>query len=297
MKNTYYKLGLNIRGLRKFYGLTQEELAFAVGLTTKQAISQYELGDSIPERDILQNICRFFRITVDELLYGNYSEIKKVIDAPIYQKQYQSAMFDNLLPLVCSDSALENSFFKEAYDIHQILYKSILNGEGCNQALIDKCMNLYDKACEEGVIEGVANSLWWIMFFGLITTLSLPQMIEKLELLRCNKIKVHELFKDIFLRPVDMDISSDDYKTYEKTQAEFLDENMVSIFVRIRQLKNSNKYADLGDYYLAFIYLFNLIINTQSAEQNSSMGIEMMNTYSILGNVYAQKFRNKSTKN
>ena len=50
------------------------------------------------------------------------------------------------------------------------------------------------------------------------------------------------------------------------------------LHVEYRSLKN------------AFIYLFNLIRNTESPEMNSAIGYELMNTYSLIGNPYAEKF-------
>ena len=287
--NTFYKLGLNIRGLRKFYGLTQEELALATDIT-KQAISKYEIGDNIPERDILLKISRFFRITEDELLNGNYSNMKSITKMPVNDKHYNTEMFDKMLPLVSSASALENIHFKEAYELHQNLYNKILDGVVFDETLIDKCLTLYDKAFEDGVIEGIANSLWWIMFVGFVTTFFSPQIVEQGELLQQNKINFKEFLKEGYLHASDMDTDSDEYKSFENSRTEFLEENEISIFVKIRLLKLSKEYSDLGDYYLAFIYLFNLIRNTESPEMNSAIGYEMMNTYSILGNPYAKKF-------
>lgn len=287
--STFYKLGLNIRGLRKFYGLTQEELALATYIT-KQAISQYELGDSIPERDILLKICRYFRITEDELLNGNYENMKTITKTPIHDKHYNSEMLDKMFPLVCSDLALENIHFKEAYAIHKKLYQAFVDGEYFDENLVDKCLDLYDKAFEEGVVEGIANSLWWIMFFGFITTFFSPQMIEKAALLQEKRISFKEFLKEGFLHSSDIDTNSEEYKSFENSRIEFLKANEVNIFVKIRLLKNSKEYSDLGDYYLSFIYLFNLIRNTESAEMNNAIGSELMNTYSILGNPYAQKF-------
>ena len=56
-KKTFYKLGANIRGLRKGYGETQLDLAMTIGVE-KTAISNYELGERIPERDVLIKIAK-----------------------------------------------------------------------------------------------------------------------------------------------------------------------------------------------------------------------------------------------
>lgn len=293
--NDFYKLGLNIKGLRKFYGLTQEEVALAVGVS-KQAISQYELGESIPERNILLDICKYFRITEDELLNGNYDNMKSITKAPVHDKKYQLEMFDKLLPLVCSEVALENKYFKDAYEIHQDLYRALMREGVLDEVLLNKCLDLYDKPFEDGIVEGIANSLWWILFFGFAISLTSPQLCEKGKLLQNNKISFKEFLKEGFLQPVDMDTQSEEYKEFEVARVEFLKENEVQILVKIRQLKLSKEYSDLGDYYLSFIYLFNLIRNTESPEMNKAVGFEMLNTFSLLGNPYTQKFSDKPEK-
>lgn len=298
MENSaYYKLGLNIRGLRKFWRLTQEELALAIGVT-KQAISQYELGNSIPERDVLLTICRYFRITENELLNGKYDNMKSIASIPNNDKHFNSRAMDKMFPLISSESSLKNTYFKEAYEIHKTLYAEIMAGKdfdenSFDENLINKCLELYDKALETGVIEAAANSLWWILFIGFITTVFSPRMYEIAELFQESRISFKEFLLEGFLHPIDMDTNSEEYKIFENSRIEFLKEVGVDIFKRIKLLKLSKEYADLGDYYLAFIYIFNLIRNTESPEMNSAIGFELMNTYSLLGNPYAEKFCDK----
>ena len=57
----YYKLGRNIRALRKINNESQEKLVEAVGLT-KSAISNYENGIRIPEREQLRAIAKHYNI-------------------------------------------------------------------------------------------------------------------------------------------------------------------------------------------------------------------------------------------
>lgn len=55
--------------LRKEKGLTQAELADALGVTNK-AVSKWETGEAMPETSLLLPISRIFGVTVDELLDG-----------------------------------------------------------------------------------------------------------------------------------------------------------------------------------------------------------------------------------
>ena len=64
------KLAENIRTLRKEAGLTQEQLAEALGVTTG-AVYKWESGRATPELEMLVDIAEFFETSVDALLdYG-----------------------------------------------------------------------------------------------------------------------------------------------------------------------------------------------------------------------------------
>lgn len=64
------RLGESIRRLRKQYGLTQEQLAEALGVTTG-AVHKWESGKTTPELEMLVDIAEFFETSVDALLnYG-----------------------------------------------------------------------------------------------------------------------------------------------------------------------------------------------------------------------------------
>ncbi len=53
--------------LRKKHGLSQERLAETLGIT-RQSVSRWELGDSVPDTDRLLLLSDFFGISVDYLL-------------------------------------------------------------------------------------------------------------------------------------------------------------------------------------------------------------------------------------
>ncbi|MBM0105776.1 helix-turn-helix transcriptional regulator [Steroidobacter sp. S1-65] len=66
-RDYYQKLGAHIALLRKTCGITQAELARAIGVS-QQAIFAYELGERRVSVLVLTRISRFFSIPVQELL-------------------------------------------------------------------------------------------------------------------------------------------------------------------------------------------------------------------------------------
>lgn len=73
---TAMNIGSNISALRKQKGITQEELANALGVSP-QAVSKWENNSSCPDVSLLTSIADYFGVTVDALLRA---EEEKIID-------------------------------------------------------------------------------------------------------------------------------------------------------------------------------------------------------------------------
>lgn len=68
-------MGNRISRYRKDKGMTQEELAEKMGVSS-QAVSKWENDASCPDISLLPQLCRLLGITTDELLTGKANEVK-----------------------------------------------------------------------------------------------------------------------------------------------------------------------------------------------------------------------------
>lgn len=73
-------IGNRISKYRKAKGITQEELASQLGVSS-QAVSKWENDISCPDISLLPQLCRILGITSDELLTGKTSEVKMLTAA------------------------------------------------------------------------------------------------------------------------------------------------------------------------------------------------------------------------
>jgi transcriptional regulator with XRE-family HTH domain len=88
--------GLYIRKLRKEKGLTQQELAERVFVST-QAVSKWETGDSFPDVESLEKIAQVFCVTVDEIIKANTKDKVMVFEFGLGILPYVSAGSENSL--------------------------------------------------------------------------------------------------------------------------------------------------------------------------------------------------------
>lgn len=290
----YYNLGGNIRGLRMTYGESQSELAEVIN-KTKAAVSNYELGERIPERDVLIKIAKHYRVTENQLIYGDYSNIQKLSDIPINDMEYNYKMIEKTFPLIVTDEAMGNKYFREALDKHNQFLRLVKDGsleveKKFKEKDLKYCLELYEMAYKDGVEEGLANKLWWRFFVGIIYFFITPQLLERVESGRGFR-RMEDFIKEGYLQHFDDDSEMiREKKEILKSRQEFLKENEVKILVDIYRLKHSQVYSDLADYYLALRYKFGLLTNSLSDEMNAAVGDEMLHTFSLMGNKYVEAF-------
>lgn len=279
------KFGKNLRGLRKSFGETQLELAFAIGVGDS-TISQYESGKQMPERDVLLKIAKHYHITETGLLYGEYAHTPNMTKIPLDDTEHNMEALLKLFPIICTPQALANDEFKQAHGIHMSFLESLSTGGDVCDDEIESCINLYKNVGKDGLVEGRANYLWWMMVKGFIINMSTPRLLEQMELTG-GKIPTFKELVTCLLPSFDEEESELDYDTSSK-RLTFFEENGVDILVNIAILRREDGYYDLGDYYLAWCYLLGLRSDSLSLEMSCAVGAELLSTFSMMGNTYCK---------
>lgn len=282
------KLGLNIKGLRKAYGETQEDLAFAIGESGKTTISNYEVGSRVPKREVLRKIAKHYHITEEELLNNDYSQMKSIFDVDIFDFEHCKTSLEKTFPIIFSENAMKNSNFQKAYEIHMELYNAMLYEKNTKKERIDECIRLYELASKDGIIEATANHLWWMSFWDIIYNFITPEMLEFFENTSDKNLTTKNFLKSGYLLSFDEELENTN--ELSKEDMDEIAERESNMYIDIYLLKKTSEYSDLGDYYLALKYIFGRASSTLSKEMSMALGSELMKTYSMLRNKYARKF-------
>lgn len=75
-----------LRSLRRDMGVTQEELANAIGVTA-QAVSKWERGEGYPDITLLPDIAAYFRVTLDTLCGIDEQKTQRKIHDILYETE------------------------------------------------------------------------------------------------------------------------------------------------------------------------------------------------------------------
>lgn len=217
----YQNVGKNIKTLRKSHGETIVDLAFSIGINSPSAITNYEKGTSIPQRDILIKIANHYRITVDELINEQipFVDIKAL---PLKDQDKMKEIAGTILPIVSSENAMQNSDFKKGYTIHKEIYRKICLGIEYTETEFMSCFGAYMSAYENSdVPEAMANLIWWFLFFGV--GLSERKMIEGYKDLNSYDISNQIFIRDFYLNDCDEEFIGED-ELFQKEKDVYLNE-------------------------------------------------------------------------
>lgn len=273
----------NIRALRNAYGETQLELAFAIGLDSPSAISQYESGTRIPQTRERQRIAEHFRITEDELAHGDYSDLDLKSFA-VDDREKVMGLFFKMLPIIRTEKAMQDAQFKKGYEAHMRTYEDAKAGKPVNECDADASIGAYvDAFYDNHVCEAAANLLWWIVLEGIGVNYGLAS-IDANKLFREN-MNIAEFLKSWFLKNCD----DEPYEEYRNAKEEFWEDLEGIDTELLKAMKESPHLSELADYYSAILYAFGIVNNGLSREMNQTVGYEMLRAAARLGNKFAKR--------
>lgn len=274
------QLGKNIKHLRELYGETLEEFGSKV-LLSKTAISGYETGRRKPDFEKLAAIAEHFGKSIDELLYTDLTVIEA---SKINNKSVEDIIevFKEVFPLFSSEELMENNKFKRSYHLCEKLIEASAKGENLNGHIMADILDGFWCAIDETEApEAIANFIWgmlvwWLQINDTRVMLDLQNklMSKRIDMKSC----VQECQKAKKLPEV------------KRKKKEFLLDFKEMITGAIESLKSDSEWAELGDYYLAVTFLFDMVDNELSSELNATIGIQMLMAYVELENPYAIHF-------
>ena len=158
------QLGRNIKHLRQMHTETLEELG-AIIHCAKSTVKGYENGSRTPDLQTLQSIARHYGKTVDELLNAD------LIGLGDLSRDFNSLtgliqLIKIMLPLYCSDKAMENEDFRKGYDLAQRLLEGFSKAKIMpGDILVQIFESFYNAADETESPEAVANLMWSIFIW------------------------------------------------------------------------------------------------------------------------------------
>ncbi|MBQ7929406.1 MAG: helix-turn-helix transcriptional regulator [Clostridia bacterium] len=139
-------IGNKIRELRKKRGITQEQLASALGITS-QAVSKWEMSTGYPDIAMLPVISGYFGVSMDTLFNYDADKLEEKIMEVLYHSRVDAHTFEETEKILLEGIA--------AYPSGYILKRELLE-EYAGQIrahdrtdLIEKALELGKQICEE----------------------------------------------------------------------------------------------------------------------------------------------------
>ena len=132
------KLSNKLKKLRLKKGITQDEASKAL-YVSRQAISRWEIGKSIPDYETLLNICKFYNTTLNDLFDVNSKEdLVRVVynnfkSYNFYKKVFRIVIFLFVIFFIIFSLLFTIKYYNKN-SIYEIEYKS--SEISCNQGLL-----------------------------------------------------------------------------------------------------------------------------------------------------------------
>lgn len=154
MNNLKPIIAANLSALRKSRSLTQAELAEKFHYSDK-AVSRWERGDTLPEIDVLYELCNFYGITLDDLVrsecdFTPLEEEKPVIDKALAAKIAMSALVVSVVWLIATCLFVYSTAFRQ-----QNFWKVFIYAIPTSSFVLSRML----RTVKSGLISLICNSL------------------------------------------------------------------------------------------------------------------------------------------
>ncbi len=273
-------IGCNLKTIRESYGETQLDLSQMLGYDSTATISMLEGGSRGQNRyDSLSAIAKHYRIPESLLFYPDLPKLPNYTTLPIGDVEKCEKLFASVFPIVFSKYAMENSVFTRIYKKQLISEKEILETLCFPKETFHKCLSQYDSLLKnDDLPEAAANSLWWILLYGLFTCY--PKILEGIKKLRRNAISTQEFFHNWYLP----DCSGESIHQEGIAIQAYLNEFKERIQDLIRTLYKNPQGIQTAEYYTALFYWFGLSGSMLRSGDSRLVGWAMLSALSEMGN-------------
>lgn len=273
------KTAKNIRDIRKAHGETQSDLASAINVSEK-AVGNYETGARQPDIQTIQAIAQHYGFPVDRLMNEDFSQMDFKLSALTWEKAMEVMSIQ--FPIVCSEEAMEDPSFAEGYKRTQEIWGKVKEGQSdIMRSFIESAFQKYEDAIigNNDLVEAVANALW-------LTFLVYALMPDEHSAKMSEAVLFGKSLKKDFVKKYVLKDSNPISKENAANKRAYVEDSQETVVALIRILKESGKYSDLADYYMALRYVLGMVANDYSDDLNKTIGIEMLLSFAELGNKY-----------
>ena len=284
MNNSTSNIGNNIKILREAYGESQMDLAHAIGFDSPATISMMESGSRARNRyEAITRIAHHFHTTESALFHQDYGKKKgekpNYLSLPIEDPEKTRALFAAALPIIYGSDGQRSLRFGEAYYKHLAAASQLKETLSFSETAFNQCMNLYASCVEDRISDAIANSLWWLLVYGLFHCY--PKFFTGLQKLEKGSISKQDFFKYWCLS----DCSPESAEQQEALFLEFRKRYARDISDLIHNLYTDSSYF-FAEYYTALFYLFGLS-GDGLPEESSVIGKSMIRSLASMGNPFA----------
>lgn len=282
--------GANLRNIRNCWGETLVDLASILD-TNVSTVSQWENGKRTPSNDILKLLSLHYQVTIDDLLYGDFSELPSMVDYFVNLKDGGDALIKEnmrLFPLFATESEKEDARFLKALEIQKKVRKGDENTIESSE--FELFFDIFTDLFEKGGYPSAGANILSFLFLIAAGKLAFPFMDELEDFLKTDvgkntRKKAKFLISNNILNSVMTDISSNE----EIPDVKEFDETVLYI---IENLKKDTHFYKVADYYFALRYVYGIVNNGLSQILNQQLGIYLLLDLTNINNPFAKRYFN-----